>query len=194
MNNEKRGLQKIIADSQARIIQAKANMKFAKLTPAAKRVAIMEDVLALTRDNKGIQIQTGSYCEVDSDESSVDLQTVVNTKPSSCTVCAMGAIFLAHAHLFDQVQLHNKYGNLGAGDSTIIEALKGYFSEDQLRLIELAFEGYSVDDFEDHTMEPYGQKWKDQYDSPRLRVRAIAQNVIRNKGTFVITQVTGSRK
>lgn len=195
MNKEEQGLQKIIAESQARIHQAKVNMKFAKLTPAAKRVAIMEDVLALLKAPNGIQVKQGIYCQISSDESIVDLQDVVINDPSSCTVCGIGAIFLAHAQRFNSIKLIDEsYGGIGADDTDIIKALAGYFSKDQLRLIETAFEGSVVCGLDSGKYDPMGVEWIDKYDDDRVRLKAIAQNVIRNKGTFVITQVVSSRK
>lgn len=191
-NNELKNMNQNIKELKAKLVLAKANLRFAALPAPAKRVAVMKDVLELLAApaSKRIQIEPGTYCSldmgVDSPES-VDLQSVVVSNPSACTVCGIGAIFLAHARLFDSVRVDADYAGLGAGDDKIIDTLSGYFSEKQLRLIEIAFEGRNI--FADDDYDANGAKWVRKYSDPTKRLQAICQNVIDNKGTFVINQI-----
>lgn len=191
-NAELKNMNQSIKELKDKLALAKANLRFAALPAPAKRVAVMRDVLELLAapKRKRINIEPGTYCNIamgiESPES-VDLQSVVVSNPSACTVCGIGAIFLAHARLFDSVRVDIFYGDLREDAEKIIDTLSGYFSEKQLRLIETAFEGRRVLANDEYDAD--GDKWVRKYSDPTKRLRAICQNVIDNKGTFVITQL-----
>lgn len=95
-----------------------------------------------------------------------------------CQVCARGAIFLAKAVRFDAVKVSqmNDYGRNN-------EMMSDFFAADQLRDIEVWFEGW------------YGNSGGKahlfylKYPDAKKRLTLILKNIIKNQGTFVPSQL-----
>ena len=97
-------------------------------------------------------------------------QQARDTFIGKCQVCALGALLVAKAVRYDNV---TREALLGQNT----QALREHFDEDQLTLIESAFEGWN------------DESWFDAYPDESARFRAIMRNIIRHKGTFVPSDV-----
>jgi hypothetical protein len=95
-----------------------------------------------------------------------------------CNVCAMGALMVG---LLDLDESKRKQALMaGAGSDGIIKVLEGYFSEENLKLMERYFEGW-LDDLP----ITVGQRnrWK-RMTRPK-RLEAILNNIEKNEGVFI---------
>ncbi len=166
--------------------------RFARLSPATQRVKIAEDVLAVIAVKKNrYTVGKGYYChtintpDLSTISESDQLRKVLPKLQKNCEVCAMGALFLSHVRINNEITVGeaNSHilsdGSFGIGDWTMEDKMAEYFSPDQLREVETAFEGFSIS----------GQPWLHKYPENIARLRAICRNIIRNKGDFDITQV-----
>lgn len=182
---------------------AKDNLAFAKLPKAQKRVAIARDVIAQVKLGM-IDVQQGKYLgdvvKVEDDNGNV-------VGVEKCTACALGSLFACAVNKpalkLDLDDALPAYGYSGADDDSMREQLGDVFSEDQLRLIESAFE---MDDFLEGDDSKYQDVIEDdgtwtgetvfkgrlkkavdfgeRYTSDKRRLIAIMENVIENNGTF----------
>jgi len=163
---------------------------FNKLSKAAQRVAIAQDAIRQIKANK-YYISTGRWVDVaveasDAVESGmpdIDQQALLYGLPAvprkiTCTCCAGGAAFLSSIRLADKAVIQ------GGAVETLEEAadqLKRYFSQDQIDLIEEAFEkggGYC------HTDKGDGVAFGLDYKDATERALAIFKNIVKNKGEF----------
>jgi len=172
---------------------------FSKLTKAEKRVAIAKDVLKWIKVGM-IRPEHDGYFEmddklktkIDSIEGKKELQELL--PGTTCNVCAKGALFIADIMKRDNFTTKNLSF---IGNCTIVKRLDGIFSENQLNLIETAFEKNIIHDNKDllsykndegyYHNSSLGQKAIDfgnKYDEPEERLIAIMKNIIKNKGTF----------
>jgi len=94
-------------------------------------------------------------------------------------------MFVSFAHLYDDVEFHSYGYNL----EDIQKKLTPYFPEEQLEMIESAFETKAMihynsgtDNNEDSLMPAimFGEKYR----TDRGRMIAITKNIIKNKGVF----------
>lgn len=119
----------------------------------------------------------------------------------------MGALFLSHVRLFDNLTIDEASavdGGDDIGDRVIMNTLEDYFDEDELRMIEAAFEGkvliqtaamdridrdaeYNEEEYRDTNW--WAVRWVEKYPNPTKRLRAILKNLIANKGRFNITDL-----
>ena len=176
-------------------------MKTLTATNRRKAVAIAKDVVAQLR-LKRLKASPGDYCRVEYDHMYEYFEDSVNRKDSfqktfkknkkvSCRVCAMGAVFIGYINRFNKVT-NDEVNDPDPGD--IIELVDDVFSEFQLRLMEMAFEGEwqdtkLVEDFsekEQENMERKAEQYYRKYPDPDQRLRAIMLNVVRNNGEFVL--------
>jgi hypothetical protein len=220
-----------LAKARKRAI-ARENRLFEKLSPADKRVQIARDVLSQIELKKfipesGVWLGSGdsggselfSMKDVEKD---AELRDVIN-KTEVCTGCALGGIFMCAIKRVDDLKIgqlaavkeakHNvkQYGydledalthDMGPDLVDILKYMKRFFTENQLELIELAFEigsgGISSDGSAAHeSARSFLVVDEDRYhddesegiinnDSDRLRL--IMENIIVNKGTFMPAQ------
>lgn len=183
---------------------------FAALPPAQQRVAIARDVLEWLRLGR-IRPEKGTYFILLSGEKYIRGATEVNGY--TCRVCALGGIFAAATEVTNLTP-RGVEEDEDPWDEAARKALKPYFSEEQLRLIESAFEaadfsgplayggetrraialGQSVDKAMP-TAVPLVQ-WNDDgtqstpyqewlRERDARRMRLIMQNIIDNDGTFI---------
>lgn len=172
--------------------QAARNLRFAKLPPEKKRVAIARDVLGALALKKFIA-RTGAY--VDNFEPGDNDDTLDGGK---CEVCALGAVY-ACATDRGLASMRAVQGT-NANATTIRGTLGAFFSWEQMGYIEAAFEraaGWAA--VEGTPANKLSGSWT-RYDRlPRAeeaanwayhlhdateRMEAIMRNIIRNKGTF----------
>lgn len=177
---------------------------FEQMSREEKVVAIAEDVLKHLDDTQAVQ---STYCSgeihVDSGVTSeTQLQSIEQELTRKCQVCALGACFLSHIRLFDNITFKDvdceNIEDLVANDDgyivfdipwrAVYKPLSEYFDRDNLLLIETAFErdkGFSeLSGIEADAAELFGRRYSD----PRERLRAIMENIIKHNGTFTIPQ------
>lgn len=180
---------------------------FKKMSKAEKRVAIAEDVIAQIRCETYVPT-SGTYVEINASSKAADKGFDVysmNTKPAdlmmqegmlSCNVCAKGAMFLSHVRK-DVDSCTIDQARRGADERHIEHELTDLFSEEQLDMIEAAFEGqadfytdnHGEDTDDDGDVLPTdpgmkAERFAERYSDDQKRLIGIMRNIIKNKGTF----------
>lgn len=186
---------------------AEKNALFESMTPAQRRVAIATD--ALQRVGKDYISTTGEYMRMHTrfninqyDMENDDLCSVLENCKDECTVCARGALFLSAVLTFDRcklssfadqrdstftIRLHGRLENLAVHENI-------YFDHYQIGLIERTFECYTTstsDAMRDLTEEDEdaARQYGETLGNSHERLVAICQNIIDNRGEFVIPVV-----
>jgi hypothetical protein len=104
-----------------------------------------------------------------------------------CQACCMGALFLSQAVRDIDCKVKNLLWNQGR------ELLLKYFSQEQLDLIEVYFEGvvYSWNKSSFLSLEESkAYQFFQQHPNDSKRMKLILRNIIKNKGAFVPEQLT----
>lgn len=153
-------------------------INFEKLTKSEQRVVIAKDLIARLDANE-FTAQQGTYLSVrltkaDLRDESAEVRDVLKGK--KCKGCQIGGLFLCAVDRHNKLSLDD-IGYLDNNEAGMRAYLQRFFVDDQLRDVERAFEGWG--DFGD---------WNGPA-RPADRMRAIAQNIIRNKGRFVGSQL-----
>ena len=192
-----------------------ANEAFNKLPPSVKRVQIARDVLAQL-DSKRLIAASGFWLTgansgklFDKADIIVDaeLQDVLS-QTKKCEGCALGGMFMCAVERANKLKvgsLDNEEGNGQLSETDTFDYLKKFFSLEQLNLIEFTFEkgrgaAHGVpSDQQELALTFFGD---DVYDTdyvddgnddevgptPEIRMRLIMENIIANKGRFVVTR------
>lgn len=188
-------------------INAKNNEVFAKLSKPEKRVMIAKDVLKMLKEER-ITATSGVCCQVKqsgifqkeitklTDEDGNGLIELSKPfKHVDCRVCAIGALFVSGLNVFNQFEVdaneiedddysHEKYRtNFDINDDAFCDVIDRYFSEEQLQLIEVFFEGNNGL-YKNYNYDDVAISFKNNH-KPEIRMILIMQNIIANKGTFV---------
>ena len=163
-----------------------------------QKVLLAEDVIALLKA-KRIRAERGAYFELlrnDDrwDEPDTIVQKIFHDAFSEddllCAVCGIGAVFVAAVDKFDTLTVGNCGGE--PHENMMIEYMGEWFSESELRAIEVAFEGRRVPhgiamntnvvlralDF-GHTEQDQSIRMK-----PDAVMIKIMENIVANKGEF----------
>lgn len=164
------------------------NKAFDSADAAQKRVKIAQDVIdrlkvkQVIATSEFLNNEEGCDFWLESDESYKD---TVNTKV--CRACAKGALFLSYV---GRVNNLNGTGN-GSSinyDSPEMEKLKEIFTQEQLDLMELAFErnefSWMVTDFDEEVKER-AYAFNRRRNNKDNMLKAICENIIENNGTFI---------
>lgn len=169
-----------------------------KRKPAAKKAApkrkpakitavtIARDALSLLTAKKLIA-ESGVYTEpsnktsaraIRSLASDGQLQPVFQMPTFKCRVCALGALFVA-------VVIRNNDATFQDFDeqAPMQEVLNPWFDTDQLYLIERAFEGKY------HYRGSPAQQFASRYKADKTRLKVILENVIKNRGEFILPEM-----
>jgi hypothetical protein len=177
--------------------------RFQNMNPSQKRVAVAKDVLAMIEARR-IRARAGTYLSLQRRVKGVKPETEVQEillESPTCTACAVGSIFVCTMLRNDNLTINEFTGDptidrgemdrdaLGSGDG-LYDAVAWLFSKGQLALIEAAFEGGYVNCYPDYgsDTEARAEKFHDTYTSDEKRLAAIMQNIIDNKGTFVLPE------
>lgn len=120
----------------------------------------------------------------------------LKTDGATCEVCGIGSVFASMVNIGNQSTcsefgLNKIWVGYGLSDDKMRNKLDGVFSEEHRVLIETAFEknaGLGMDN-EGATEEPenlgkavsFGKKYR----LPHNRLKAIMNNIIKNKGEFI---------
>jgi hypothetical protein len=175
-------------------------------TKAEKRVEIARDVLKQIKigrliPKKGTWVAS-EYNEVlieKETNSKLEVRDVIKNK--KCNTCALGSIFISAIDKFDKLKVKDLYRYRSLEDfnicsfetEDIFKYLKRFFSNEQLGLMEMAFElrdGYFSKIINPNLVIKWGEQYHNSYD----RLRAIMLNLIRNKGTFIVPKRLPSRR
>lgn len=137
---------------------------------------------------------TGNYCIIPAgvveNYAGKSMQKVMRLpKYKPCTVCAIGSLLLGYVDKHNQLKVPNAniFGYGHYYDDVAVKKLKGVFAEHQLRYMERAFEGREIVSTDLSSVEiDAATKFHARHFSPTKRLKAILNNVIENKGKFVL--------
>jgi hypothetical protein len=166
----------------------KREKRFQKMSPANKRVAIAKDVIQYVKVDKKIDPQSNTYLlfsniHPPSYDSDTQIQNLLITRDFECTACAVGSMFVSAVLRYDNIVCGSFRYEMNRG---FRQYLGQFFSQDQIDLIESAFECrmISIDGNPDDTdlcqAVIFGKKYSDDYS----RILAIMENIIENNGEF----------
>lgn len=179
------------------------NARFKAMSKSQKRVAIAKDVLEHLDAEKITArsliyvepIITKEVAEKFGGRSLKRLQvSSVYKEVEKCEVCALGAMFFCAVKVANHLTVDKLfdsgtwgyYPRFRALNRDVFWYMKKFFSEEQLTLIEYAFENfyggskaYATNEEDLASLMYIGRP-------PSERMRAIMQNIIKNKGTFVV--------
>jgi hypothetical protein len=125
----------------------------------------------------------------------VDLSCHLAAVEENCDVCALGALLLSKARLYDNIPISSlaaEYSTwrrdaIEVSGTTIRRHLGDVFSQHQLHMIESAFEMCSIvespglhEECDISDSVAFGRR----YNSSRERLGAIMENIVENKGQF----------
>jgi hypothetical protein len=153
-----------------------------KLTPKQFRIKLAKDVIAQIKAKKYIpshcytQLNRPDYSNGDK-----SAKEVINEKTSKCEVCGIGALVTSHIRFNNECSLW-EYDALN--QIIIHEILSPYFSEEQLWLIESAYERCAEDCLS--VSHQAARFYGDEYEEASNRLVAIMKNIIENDGKFII--------
>lgn len=148
------------------------------------KLAVINDVLEhLDKFN----LTKGNYC---SGQLLVeDPQVEIEALKEKCDVCALGALFLTHIGLYNSVDAEDiTFGDCVDVDSDYIRGKLEYFSSEELRIIEYAFEGWelyqpdglNVDEELTNAVKDITGEFRDT--TPRERLIKILKHMLQNDG------------
>lgn len=190
----------------------KPKTRFHKLKKSERAVAVAKDVL---KHLDTLRMTQGDYLsgtlklpaeQIGKIDAGTQMQTLCDVATERCRVCAIGACFLSHVRLFNEVSLGDVLGRqmfeyrkadaeylpFSIVDTVMRRYLDDYFGRQNLQLIEAAFErctGYAYGHHQAYDAVEFGAKFA----LATNRMQAIMENVIANNGTF-IPPITKDRK
>jgi hypothetical protein len=164
--------------------------QFKQLSWARKRVAIAEDVkkwLNVMKLQPGVYLDYyGSMCNYVTPE---DFQKKLRDPNfmKDCAGCARGAMFLSHV----RINNHLSFGEtFCTGQDFSAAKMQEYFTDKELRRIEMFFEGWAELPSNDPETRAKVERFvagSMKYPDPaKARLRALMNNIIRNKGEFTL--------
>lgn len=177
-----------------------------RMTKAEKVVVIAQDVIRMINAKKFKVLDSHGYINVripatvKADE---QLQKHLS-KLQDCEVCALGACMLAKVDKFDDCKVRDLFGtgsdisdngvdSFGFEETnrdSITEQLRGIFDENQMSLIEDAFESSDYQyDLEELTYSRAYEIFGSYYEDSSDRLKAIMKNIIDNNGVFKPEQI-----
>lgn len=153
-------------------------------TKSQRAVEVAEDVLKQLNKRKNGYLASGmGYLQTKYDLTSAEgsLQDHLDgIQEGGCEVCALGALLLSKARLYDDVPISND----GICITDCLNGLTTVFSQRQLNLIEAAYEGGRLD-YDNSSLERSAVAFGEKYRDRKARMRAIMQNIVENQGKFV---------
>lgn len=165
------------------------NKAFDSASKAEKRVKIAKDVIARVKTK---QIIPASEFLSDEEACSIDLyedesyKELANT--TVCRACAKGALFLAYVGRVNNLNGDPHNSASIEPDSVEMQKLTEIFSQDQLDLMEMAFEGTNYswmrrDSHDEEAERAYA--FNRRRTKKESRMIAVCENIIKNNGTFI---------
>lgn len=185
----------------------KKTIKTKPLTATQKRVEIAKDTIKWL-DIRKFKMKPGTYFKlplraVRVTDTNAKMDVALENVKKPCTVCALGGMFYSMVRKFDKVPvgvgsiehasiLNDRQYLASVDGGSIYDELADYFSRFQLGLIESAFEcrdmvdyDYDSTDFDKaNVLVMRAIEFGDAEKTPESRMRAIMNNIIKNKGQF----------
>lgn len=167
------------------------NTRFDRASAAQRRVMVAQDVIDQLKIGR-MSACTGTW--VDAYDNTVDgtadanLQKAVLGNEVSCEVCGLGSLMVSLVLFKNKVKTEDaEYLNPTSEDSDAPDAgLSAVFSQEQMELIEIAFEqgegAYDVETAVHRAAQAFGEQHEDE----NQRLRAIMTNIVQHKGEFVV--------
>lgn len=159
-------------------------MKTIKLPKSKKaaRLAIVDDAIKQLKAARRMRVLRGNhYVVLNGSTTAAELESrCTSGKGVSCTVCALGALFLSTVRKFDRLVMpfsFNEFDTIFRDD--VSHNLGRHFSRPQMSLIEDAFE--SIPEYDELGLG----YWRIRND--RARLLTILLNMRRNGGEFIPT-------
>lgn len=159
------------------------------MTRKEKRLEVVKDVLKqlkyLKVSTAGTYLWAPSDCNINQEDNLKDKMSELK----KCEVCAKGALFIGHVDKFNKLSLKD----LGTDiedlnyEETLVQPLLSYFSQEQLDMIECAFElDCYVNDLEKRKENVVDKciRFGERFSNPKLRLRRILENILENDGLF----------
>ena len=165
----------------------KTNKRFDAANINKQRMMIIEDAIIRIK-SKNLKADTGDILDVNGFgfkfESS--LKNIINSADNGCRVCAKGALFCSLIGRVNQITVGEFADNVNPNSIDSIEMieLQKYFSLEQIDLIETAFEGCSYLEVIEPIENLKAESFHERYSDNELRMLAILDNMVENKGIF----------
>lgn len=168
-------------------------------------IAVAKDVLSRLDQHK-LNVRNGWYLgsftekveQIRSERTTAPVEVVVDDLEEGCLVCALGACFLSKARLLGNAgsvgQLFSPWRNaeIRRIDLVMRALMTDVFSDDQLFMIETAFEEYvnrgfvcSSFSWKQRKQLSDAARFRPSITDPEERLRIIMENIIENDGEFV---------
>ena len=182
-------------------LQPLTKEEFEALLPEEKRIRLAQDILAhlsLPKEQQRLVMDGSCYLELyfwDSayylldKNKTADLQTALQQSPEPCHVCAKGAFFAIRALNYDNARISqsacsNKFSETAG---SLFVKLGDFFSREQLDLMENAFEGCRMNG--NGGIYSWAARMYHGEPSYIVRMQKICENLIDNRGTFVVPEI-----
>ncbi len=195
---------------EKKVPKKRPTRRFDRLSGAGKRVMVAKDVIRSLQLKKLIATMGtyGSYnnnypytkqgepaknftkLKTVMAKDTEELGDVLKRQLRRCEACAVGSLFVSTVLRADKLGVEKAYGcsysgsTQRIGNSPNVDTLKayllGFFTQGQLNLIEIAFEGWDIEEDEPGPAKAFGEKYK----TPHSRMIAIMRNIVKNKGEF----------
>lgn len=183
-----------LALARSKVETEKRNKAFRNLSRPKQRLTIAHDVLDQIESRRfqakfGVYLQPKEYVVGDkfdsySNEYDSELSVQEALADSKCEVCGIGSLFVAAVDRVNECTV----GELdGLSDSSFMRSyLSDWFDEEQLRMIEAAFEGRDIGGYADHYPEHIARAiaFTKKLTSAEGRLKKIMRNIIDNHGEF----------
>ncbi len=166
---------------------------FKKMPKNRKRVAIAKDVIAQLETKQIIAVR-GTYMrlrEAPEARDGMQFRDALLSDKTTCTACAIGSMFAcavirADALTIGDINEVSEASYIGTSaeieDAIMREYLKRYFTDNQLAMIEAAFECWGA--YSDTPGVRNSYFFGHEYGDVTERMIAIFRNIAANKGTF----------
>jgi hypothetical protein len=178
------------------------NVAFEKLSKMEQRVVIAKDVKAAIKAAK-YKVSPGTYVRLIDDTKIIPKKKYIyengETKNTfrnlmkeevTCNVCAIGSMFVSSVR-------KSADKSMTGNDDVMVKKLAYVYTEEELRILEMAFEGQDITEMLVHSDDPDDKRklkntkdfYQKHYDDDEERLVAIMDNIIKNKGHFIYRSI-----
>lgn len=176
--------------------------KFEDLTTAGQRMRIAQDVIDQIKLKK-YKAEVGNFFKLRKFTNSGDyeltnafdkespIEELLKDETVNCTVCALGAVFASCVNFTNEITYADtENGSLSFGDEVFKQKILEFFDDEQVRLIEVAFEcgngWFQYPAAESKAAEfSKARKFGNRYSNDSNRMVAIMKNIVEHRGKFV---------
>jgi hypothetical protein len=166
---------------------AEKNARFKKMNKQRRRVAIAQDALAQLLADNYLTSKTLYFAVKNTRKYSETCQVnQVLAEGEKCYVCAKGALFASKVSFTNNLKIGEVKDSYSIESSDTKDKVND-FSEEQMDMIEVAYEGWAPKGNSlNYNDENYlkSQAFGNSYKGKKKKLIAILQNIIANKGEF----------